>query len=247
MLQKKLDTGLSLAQAETKLSTTDTKTLSLTVSRPGEKAPLTISVATSPSTVIPPVESRTLPSGVGYIKVNQLSENTADAFDSALATAGTSTKGLILDLRDATGTSQEAGAAIAGKLSTVTTLGYQVTKGDKITPISVTPAKAVAGPVVVLINGGTAHVAELLASALRDGGAKLIGSPTFGDDTDVKRIALRDGSGFTMTIGRLETTSKTPYAGVGIKPDIIVPDIPGTDAPLDRATTELSGRLAQVP
>lgn len=246
-LQKKLDNGLTLAQAETKLTTADAKPLALMVSRPGQAAPLAVNLTPVAATTVAPVAGKTLAGGIGYIKINRLGSDTEAAFRSALASLGPDVKGLVLDLRDATGDSTDAATAVAAKLSTVNTLGYQLTKGNAVTAIPVTPARAVAGPVVVLVNGGTADVAEVLASALRDGGAKLIGTPTFGDDVDVKPISLRDGSGFTMTVGKYETASKTDFGGVGIKPDVAVPDVPGSDGPLNRAVMELSGRVAQVP
>ena len=58
----------------------------------------------------------------------------------------------------------------------MTLLGYQQTKGNKIVPLPVTPAKVFTGPVVVLVNSGTAGMPELVASALQNGGAKLVGS-----------------------------------------------------------------------
>ena len=116
-----------------------------------------------------------------------------------------------------------------------------------MTPIAITSAQAVTYPVSVLINGGTANTAELLASALQSKGAKLVGSPTFGDASDVKVISLKDGSGFTMTIGKLMTVSKSDFGGVGLKPDIAVPDAAGSDEPLNRAVGVLAGREARLP
>lgn len=246
-LQKKLDNGLTLAQAENKLSTMDAKPLTLSVTRAGAAAPLTVTVQPAADTTITSVSVRSLPGGIGYIKVNQLNADTASAFNTSLASLGTDLKGLVLDLRDASGGSLDAGSDIASRLSTVNTLGYRVSRGNKITAIPVTPAKAFPGPVAVLVNSGTENVAELVAAALHEGGDKLIGSTTFGDAAEVRPIALRDGSGFTMTVGQFETASKGNFDGVGIRPDISTTDTPNGDAALDRAVTELSGRVAQLP
>ena len=97
----------------------------------------------------------------------------------------------------------------------------------------------------MLVNGGTANTAELLAATLQASGSKLVGTTTFGDAADVKPIALRDGSGFTMTVGKLRTAQDKDFADVGIKPDIVVPDTPGGDAPLTRAIGTLSGQVAR--
>lgn len=245
-IQKKLDTALTLSQAQTKLSDPTVKSLALTVARPGQAAPLNVTLDTSAPTSVEAVTSKTLSGGVGQIKINLLNARTAAAFEAALSGLGSDLKGLVLDLRGATGSDQEAAAAVAARLSGVKTLGSRVTKGQKVSPIAVSPANTVTCPVSVLVNGGTANAAELLAAALQSGGAKLIGSPTFGDDMDVRTVALRDGSGFTLTVGELQLASGAGF-GAGLKPDIAVPEAPGADAPLGRAVLELSGRVARVP
>ena len=70
---------------------------------------------------------------------------------------------------------------------------------------------------------------------------------TFGADSDIETVSLRDGSGFTMTVGQWLTAAKTSFGGVGIRPDVAVQDAPGADNPLDRAEMEISGRVARIP
>ena len=244
-LQKKIDGSLSLAQAQTKLDDPVAKTLALTVTRPGLPQPLSVTLDTSAPTVVSPITARSLPGGIGYIKIAQFTPGADTDFAAALAGFGASPKGLILDLRNSPGGLLDVGAAIASKLTSAPALGFLETKGSKVQPIAVTPGAAVVCPVVVLVNGGTANTAELLASALQSKGAKLVGSTTFGDASDVKLIVLRDGSGFTMRVGKLMTDARTDFSG-GIKPDIVLPSTSG-DAPVDRAVGVLSGRVARVP
>ena len=245
-LQKKIDGSLSLSQAQTKLDDPAAKTLALTVSRPSLPQPLAVSMDTSAPTVFSSVSARSLPGGIGYIKIAQFTPDADKDFDSALSGFGSSPKGLVLDLRNSPGGLLDVGAAIASKLTSAPALGYLETKGKKVQPIALTPSAAVVCPIVVLVNGGTANTAELLASALQSRGAKLVGSTTFGDATDVKLIVLKDGSGFTMTVGKLMTAAHTDFGGLGIKPDVVLPSTSG-DAPLDRAVGVLSGRVARVP
>ena len=136
--------------------------------------------------------------------------------------------------------------AIAAKLTAASVLGYVQTKGKKVEPIALSADTHVTCPVAVLVNAGTDNTAELLAAALQSKGAKLVGAKTFGDAGDVKLITLRDGSGFTMTVGKLMTATRGQFAGVGLKPDVLVPDTSG-DAPLNRAVDVLSGRVARLP
>ncbi len=245
-LQKKIDGSLSLSQAQTKMSDPAAKTLALSVVRAGLPQPLSLTLDTSAPTVVSPITARSLPGGIGYIKVAAFTAGADKDFSTALAGFGSASKGLVLDLRNSPGGLLEVGQAIAAKLTSAPALGYLETKGKKLQPIAVTPDSPVAYPIVVLVNGGTANTAELLASALQSKGAKLVGSTTFGDASDVKLITLRDGSGFTMTVGKLLTAIHGNFAGLGLKPDVVLPNTAG-DAPLDRAVGVLTGRVARVP
>ncbi len=246
VLQKKLDTGLSLAQAQTKLRDPKAKALTLVVTRAGTAQPMTVTVAPQSNIAAPHVAGRVLPSGDGYIQVGLLDANTGSEFGQALSRLGANVKGLVLDLRGTSGGTAEEAASIASKVSTISSLGLRLGKGLQTTPIAVRPARAINGPLVVLVDGGTEGPAELLASALKAGGAKLIGTTTFGDDKDVRTVALPDGSGFTMTVGQMLTTGGGRYGGVGIVPDVSVPHAGAGDPALDRAVSELSGRVARA-
>ena len=247
-LQKKIDGSLSLSQAQTKLTdpTLKTLTLSAEVGRMNAARPAPMTLDTSVPTVVAPVSARSLPGGIGYLRVAAFTTGADKEFGAALAGFGNAPKGLVLDLRNSPGGLLEVGTAIAGKLSSVQTLGYLETKGKKVQPLTVTPDSPLTCPIVVLINSGTANTAELLASALQSKGAKLVGDTTFGDASDVKLITLRDGSGFTMTVGKLTTAAHGVFGGIGVKPDVVLPNTNG-DAPLDRAISVLTGRVARVP
>jgi len=245
-LQKKLDNGLTLAQAQTKLRDPKAKPLTLVVTRPGVAQPITVTVTPQAEIAAPPVSGRMLPSGDGYIQVGLLDAKTGTEFEQALSGLGANVKGLVLDLRGTSGGTAEEAALIASKVSTTASLGLRLGKGLQTTPIAVHPARAISGPLVVLVDGGTEGPAELLASALKASGAKLVGTTTFGDDKDVRTVALPDGSGFTMTVGQMLTTGGGRYGGVGITPDVLVPRGASGDAALDRAVSELSGRVAKA-
>ncbi len=245
-LQKRIDGSVSLADAQTKLEDASAKSIALTVTRAGAAQPVPVTLDTTAVTTVPAVTSRSLAGGIGYIKINQFTTNADKEFAAALTGFGTDPKGLVIDLRDCPGGLLESGAAIAARLTSAPALGYVETKGKKIQTVAVTPGTKVTCPIAVLVNGGTANTAEVLAAALQSGGAKLVGTKTFGDASDVKLIMLRDGAGFTMTVGKLLTAGHTEFGGTGIKPDIAAPDTPGSDV-LDRALGVLSGRVARVP
>ena len=245
-LQKKIDGSVSLNDAQTKLDDPAAKTISLTVARTGTPQPISAVLDTSAPTVVPAVSSRSLPGGIGYIKIAQFTTGADKDFAAALAGFGSDPKGLVVDLRNSPGGLLEVGSAIAARLSSAANLGYVETKGKKVQPIPIAADAPVSYPVVVLVNQGTANTAELLAATLQSKGVKLVGSKTFGDASDVKLIVLRDGSGFTMTVGKLMTPAHGQFGGVGLKPDVPVSDTSG-DEPLSRAVGVLSGRVAGLP
>lgn len=247
-LQKKIDNSVSLNDAQTKLQDPAAKTVALSVVRAGRQ-PLTLTLDTSAPTTVTPIVSRSLPGGIGYIRIVQFTPGADKDFAAALAGFGTDAKGLVLDLRNTLGglrAQTDVEAAIAAKLTAAPALGYVETKGKKVQPITITADAPIAYPIAVLVNGGTDNTAELLAAALQSKGAKLVGSKTFGDAGDVKLITLRDGSGFTMTVGKLMTATRGQFGGVGVKPDVLVPNTAG-DEPLNRAIGVLSGRIARLP
>ena len=96
-------------------------------------------------------------------------------------------------------------------------------------------------PVVVLVNGGSASAAEILAGALRDQrGIKLVGENTFGKGTVQELQTLKDNSSLKITIAKWLLPSGHIIEKNGLKPDFEVKlteeDIKnGKDPQLDKA------------
>jgi carboxyl-terminal processing protease len=231
-LQAQVDKAYSLTDAQTHLCDPDVKTMALTISRPGVAQPFQVTVDTVSPTQVTPISSHALDNGIGYIKISVITPDTDTAFETALTALGPNLKGLVLDLRNCPGGDVESASRIAGKLSNVRSIGLLRLKSKKQEPIAVVASAPVSCPIVVLVDGGTANAAELLASTLRQSGAKLVGSRTFGDDTAVRTIALKDGSGFTLTIGKLLTNAGIDLGGTGLQPDV---QVNGTDDPINSA------------
>ncbi len=78
-------------------------------------------------------------------------------------------------------------------------------------------------PTVVLINGGTASAAEILAGALQDHGkATLVGTTSFGKGSVQDIKPLPDGSGLKITVSQWITPNGQYINNVGIEPDVLV-------------------------
>lgn len=102
-------------------------------------------------------------------------------------------------------------------------------------------------PLVVLVDGGTASAAEVVAAALQERGrAVLLGSQTFGKGTVQAPEPLANGGAVELTVGHYLTATGRSLEGVGITPDVLIP--PGTSAAVLRARVleVLSGLTADA-
>jgi len=102
-------------------------------------------------------------------------------------------------------------------------------------------------PLVVLVDGGTASAAEIVAGALQDRGrAVLIGSRTFGKGSVQAPTRLSDGSALELTVGHYLTPAGRSLDGVGIEPDVAVPARAPAAQFEERAIEVLSGLTADA-
>ncbi len=100
---------------------------------------------------------------------------------------------------------------------------------------------------VVLVDGGTASAAEVVAGALQDRDrAVIVGARTYGKGSVQQPIRLADGTGIELTVARYYTPSGHTVDGVGIRPDIDVEPNSDGDVALSRAVDVLTGILADA-
>lgn len=87
--------------------------------------------------------------------------------------------------------------------------------------------KRAPGKMVVLIDGGSASAAEILAGALKEHGvATLIGENTFGKGSVQELVELSDGSSLKVTIARWLTPDGNSISNGGLAPNIEVKRTP---------------------
>ena len=102
-------------------------------------------------------------------------------------------------------------------------------------------------PLVVLVDGGTASAAEVVAAALQDRGrAVIVGSRTFGKGSVQEPATLSDGSALELTVGSYLTPSGRSLDGVGVEPDVAVRPGSSSSVAEQRAVEVLSGMLADA-
>jgi len=168
-----------------------------------------------------------LEDGIGYLKIAEFREKTADDLDKALVDLkGKKIKGLIIDVRNNPGgllyTAIEVSSRFLEEGKTVVSVK---TRGEeeKVYPAKSAPLKFLDIPIVVLVNKGSASASEILAAALRENKrAVLVGETTFGKGSVQTIIPLSDGSALRLTTSLYYTPSGTSIHEKGVKPDIEV-------------------------
>src|SRR5271168_3158502 len=160
------------------------------------------------------VRAELLESGFGYVRITQFSETTGDEMGSALKVLrklnGAELKGLVLDMRDNPGGVLDAAVAVADAFRDS---GVIVTaKGrspDSKFEMDATPGDVLNGaPIVVLVNGGSASAAEIVAGALKDQHrAKLMGRTTFGKGSVQTIVPLAEDRAVKLTTSLYYTPS----------------------------------------
>jgi carboxyl-terminal processing protease len=206
------------------------------------------------------VRSELLEPGMGYVRISQFSETTSDDLDAALKALrkhnGAPLKGLVLDLRNNPGGVLETAVSVS---DTFLNSGVIVTAKGR-TPESkfemdATPGDALNGaPIVVLINGGSASAAEIVAGALKDNHrAKLMGRTTFGKGSVQTVIPLSGDRALKLTTSLYYTPSGISINHRGIAPDIELerdpkpPSVPvPADAPLLQRDPEVKRAVEEL-
>jgi carboxyl-terminal processing protease len=106
------------------------------------------------------------------------------------------------------------------------------------------PGELAEAPLVVLVDGGTASAAEVVAAALQQNGrAPLIGTATFGKGSVQVILPLSDGSSLHVTTAEWYTPNGQTLDGVGLAPDILAARADdGSDTALSAARGWLRGQ-----
>src|SRR6202161_99805 len=186
--------------------------------------------------------------GLAYLRISQFSETTGDDLNATLKDLrkhnGAPLKGLVLDLRDNPGGVLEAAVAVADAFldSGVIVTAKGRTPDSKF-EMDATPGDVLNGaPIIVLVNGGSASAAEIVAGALKDQHrAKLMGRTTFGKGSVQTIIPLSDDRAVKRPHSLYYTPSGVSINHRGIAPDIELqrdPKPPETTAPEGAARTQ---------
>jgi len=170
----------------------------------------------------------------GYVRLSQFQEKTDSEFQKAVKALEEETKGglkgLILDLRNNPGGLLDQAVKVSDRFIEsgliVSIEGRREEHKMKFNAHSQEDNFS-RYPLVVLVNGGSASGAEIVAGAIQDHGRGIIlGTQTFGKGSVQTIFSMKDGSGLRLTTARYYTPSGRSIQAKGIAPDIIVKPSP---------------------
>jgi carboxyl-terminal processing protease len=215
-------------------------TVTLTLRRADRPKSFDLTI-TRAAITIPLVTSKMVGDGtIAYVSLYDFSQQASQQLNSQLKDLlAKKPKGLILDLRDNPG----------GYLSQAVDVGSiflkkgvlvieRDAKGNEHSESTTGNGIALDIPMVVLVNGGSASAAEIVAGAIQDyGRATLIGETTFGKGSVQAPQTLSNGGQLRVTIQHWYTPKNRGIHGTGIAPDYTV---------LRTPADELAGRDPQL-
>ena len=198
--------------------------IDLAIVRKGESKPLDIHIVRGIIT-IESVHTKRIGDDVLYIRVASFDQKVAADVGKAIKKYKSSTKGIILDLRNNPGGLLDQAVGLVdifvdkGKI--VSQKGRH--ESDNKTYSATTSATLTEVPLVVLINGGSASASEIVSGALQDHKrAVLIGENTFGKGSVQVVLPIAKDEAIKLTIARYYLPSGRTIQAVGVKPDIKV-------------------------
>lgn len=223
--------GLSLPDAVKQLRGPPGTKVTLRILRQPANEFLTMEIERANIEVATVKDARILEDGIGYVRVTQFSEPTADALQKEIdRLRGEGLRALVIDLRNNPGGLLSSAIEVAQQFLDrnqviVSTQGRQTTQNKVYR--SRTRARYEGFPMAVLVNGGSASAAEIVAGALQDHRrAVLIGEKTFGKGSVQSVLPMEEGTAIRLTTAKYYTPSEKVIHERGIEPDIVVPMSP---------------------
>ena len=203
------------------------------------------------------VKGELLESGFGYVRVGSFQRHTDANLRRVIARLrrenGGELDGLVLDLRNNPGGVLYGAVAVSdGFLDDGVIVKTRGRGADAEQSFHAAAGDWLHGaPLIVLVNGGSASAAEIVAGALQDHRrAIILGTRTYGKGSVQTIIPVRGGNALKLTTARYYTPADRSIQARGIVPDIVAAEreIAVADDPADDDRTlreaDLAGHLA---
>ncbi len=217
---------MPLAYAELLLRGEPGTSIEISVLRVRRPEPQKITLTRS-AVSYPPVSSKMLADGVGYIRSETLAAGKVK--EVAAAVTGLERQGakkLVLDLRNCAVGETAEGVALANLFIEKGKLGYLLGQRFARQDFEADTAKAITKlPLAVITNRATAGAAEVAAAALLDSKrADLVGERTYGDAAVRKPVTMEDGGAVILSVAKYYSPSGKAIqdAAGGVTPQTLV-------------------------
>jgi len=226
-INNELTREITITDAVKKLRGKPGEAVNITILRESEKKILDFKIVRDIIKIKDIKEAKILEDGIGYIRLIEFRENTAQDIEAALENLKKEgMNALIFDLRNNPGGLLDVAVRVTGNFIEKGKLIVS-TKGRKgsqnLEFISRASHPILEMPMVVLINEGSASGSEIVAGALQDyKRAIILGTKSFGKGSVQTIIPLSDGSGLRLTTSKYFTPSGKEIHGKGVMPDIMV-------------------------
>jgi len=168
--------------------------------------------------------ARVVESRIGYLRLLEFSRQSARDLNRAVAALrGAGAQVLILDLRANGGGLLDEAVDIASIFLPDGAVAFEERRDDTEV-LTVRAVERFPGAVVLLADRGSASASEIVAGALQDAGAPIVGLPTYGKTT-VQSITippLPGDWGLRVTTARYLTRARRSIDGTGLTPNVRV-------------------------
>lgn len=217
-----------LSEAVTRLRGKANTYVNLAIVRDGVDQPINFTLQRSDVRVTS-VRAELLDNGIGYVRVSQFNESTANDLKRTLKQLRRRHEdqlgGLVLDLRNNPGGVLEAAVQVSDLFLAdgviVSARGRNAR--DKFVHTARRGDVLDGAPLVILINGGSASASEIVAGALSDHNrATLVGTTSYGKGSVQTVMPLAGGNAIKLTTSRYFTPSGLSIHETGIEPDYLV-------------------------
>jgi carboxyl-terminal processing protease len=179
-------------------------------------SPLTLTVKRG-SARAATAEARMEAGRVGILRINSLTDGEANEIRARLQDlVKQGAQKIVIDVRDTAGGSLTEAVAVANLFIKDGVLAQTIGRESKALKTFTADPKAVvfSGPVVALIDTGTAGAAEVVASALLERNrGQVVGEKSFGAGTEQQLFSLRGGDGLLLTTVKWASSSGKTFLG----------------------------------
>jgi carboxyl-terminal processing protease len=179
-------------------------------------SPLTVSVKRG-SSRSPSAEGRMEANKVGVLRINSFVDGEANEARARLQDlVKQGAQKIVIDVRDTAGGSLNDAVSVANLFIKDGVIAQTIGReGKAIKTLAADPkATLFSGPVVVLIDAGTAGAAEVVASAIAERNrGQVVGERSFGAGTEQQLFTLRGGDGLLLTTVKWAASSGKTFLG----------------------------------